>query len=450
MNVSQVRPDFVATGNVNTGAMPLYDRRDFMRIGLTGAVGLSLLPGKLFASSPEGVNLNATYKVVPVGNRQRPIVIIWLEGGMSHIDTFSPIPTAPANIRGPYSTIQTTVPGVRISEKLPLTARHADKMAILRNIQHGDHNHSTATSLMFSGSSLVRGNTSQYDSFSVRLGRYLGEANAGYVTFNADPGNPYLYPGIGQQDSLHVRQLQLQNTDAQNALNQGNTPYPSPFGEDFDRARHRGRMGLLGQLNRGALNTPATERWGVLSDRANSILDGDLNTAFDLSKVPARERDKYGRTPFGNSGLIAKRLVQAGAPFILINKVGWDNHSQIKNELDNNLPELDKVISSLFEDLGNRAIIVIGTEFGRTPQINGSNGRDHWPQSSFVVIGGAGVTGRAVGELDNAGFINTRGRDGIYRGELMGPSIARAAGYEFVEERVGVLTTNKLPYYPIF
>ena len=422
-------------------------RRDFLNIGLTTAAILSVFPGRILASQAgDQINFGANYKVVPVGNRQRPIVMIWLEGGMSHFDTFSPVPTAPDTIRGPYSTISTTAPGVRISEKLPLTARHMNKVALMRNIKHGDHNHSTATSLMFSGNSRTSGNNkSEIDSFTVRLGRYLGESRVGYTTFNSDLNNPYLNPGIGQSDSLYVKQT-AQDETILRALNSGNTPYPSPFGEGFDRARFRGRNSLLSQLDSGP-RTPQTSRWDTIRERAGSILDGDLNGSFDLSGVPPRERDKYGRTSFGNAGLITKRMIEAGAPFVLINKYGWDNHSRIREELDTSLPALDKVLSSLLEDIGDRAIVVVSTEFGRTP-MNTNAGRDHWPHSNFLFIGGAGITGRKYGELDNRGHVT--GPDGIFPGELMGPTIAKAAGYEFVEERAGVLTTNKLPYLPIF
>lgn len=422
-------------------------RRSFMKVGIgfAGSVALSAFPDRILASSTEGLNLSANWRVVPIPRvRQKPIFLIWLEGGLSHFDTFSPIPTAPDKIRGPYSQIQTSVPGVHLSEKLPLTARHMNKIALMRNIKHNDHNHSSATSLMLTGSSLTgSGNSnSKYDSFAVRLGKYLGQTQIGYVTFNADPGNPFLYPGVGQNESLHVKQQGTVN-------NEGATPYPSPFGEGFDRQRHRGRTNLLSQINSTSQigRSPATQRWNDLVDRANSMLDGDLNGAFDLTRVPDKIRDRYGKTSFGNAALIGKRLIDAGAPIITVNKVGWDNHSNIKDALDKNLPELDRILDALFVDIGDRVIIAVGTEFGRTP-MNSSNGRDHWAHSSFLLIGGAGINPRVYGELDNGGQV--AGEDGIFPGELAGPTIARAAGYEFVEERAGVLTSTKMPYLPIF
>lgn len=442
MRLSQIFP-FSLTPK---SSAPDVSRRNFMKVGLgfVGSVALSAFPDRILASSRDELNLGANWRVVPMpGVRQKPIVLIWLEGGLAHIDTFSPIPTAPDNIRGPYGQIQTSVPGVHISEKLPLTSRYMNRIALMRNIKHTDHNHSSATSLMLTGSSMAgSGNSnSKYDSFAVRLGRHLGQTHIGYITFNADPSNPYLYPGVGQNESLHVKQQGTVN-------NEGITPYPSPFGENFDRQRHRGRTNLLGQINRQATRNPATDRWNELQDRANSMLDGDLNGAFDLTRVPDRIRDRYGKTSFGNAALIGKRLIDAGAPIVTINKIGWDNHSGIKAALDTSLPELDRILSMLFEELGDRAIIALATEFGRTPVINTSSGRDHWPQSSFLLIGGAGINPRVYGRLDNTG--NIAGDDGIFPGELAGPTIARAAGYEFVEERNGVLTTTKMPYLPIF
>ena len=416
-------------------------RRDFIKTCL-GLGALSVVaPEELFAQI-EGVNLGANYRIVPVGTRQRPVVIFWLEGGMSHINTFNTIPGAQVEYRGPFNSIQTSVPGLRISEHLPLMANQMHRVALLKNIYHTQGDHRLATNRMFTGSDNERSGSPEYMPFTVRLKRHLDSDNvASYIVIKSD-GFYTPWAALGAGEALTVEK----NT---NTATVGNIPYRSPFGEGFDVSRHDGRVGLLNQLNSsGRVQGPPAERWDGLFDRASSALRGRLNGAFDLSRVPPAERERYGNTELGNSALVAKRLVEAGAPFITINNYLWDHHGNIGSALTarDRLPALDKALSSVIQDLGNRAIVVVASEFGRTPRVNSSAGRDHWPQSNFMIISGIGQ--KVIGELDNTGQII--GRDGRLNAALMGPTILRAAGYEIVEERSGVLTTNKIPYYPIF
>ncbi len=414
-------------------------RRNFLATA-AGLGALSLVaPEELFAQI-EGVNLAANYRIVPVGTRQKPVVIFWLEGGASHIDTFNTLPDAPVEYRGPHGSIQTSVPGLRISEHLPLMARQMHRVALLKNVHHTQGDHRLATNRMFTGSDDERSSVPVHTPFTVRLKKHLEGTNvAPYVAFKSD--GVYLWPALGSSEALTVDR----NADAATSPTM---PYRSPFGQGFDVARHNGRTGLLGQLNRtSSLSGPQVERWDTLTERANAALRGDLSRAFDLTSVPQVQRDRYGNTNLGNSALVARRLVAAGAPFIVINNLGWDHHGQIGNELRTRLPELDKATSSITQDLGNNAVVVIASEFGRTPLVNGSAGRDHWPRSNFMVISGIGQ--KVIGALDNTG--NITGKDGSFNAALMGPTILRAAGYEIVEERSGVLTTNKMPYYqPLF
>ena len=141
-------------------------------------------------------------------------------------------------------------------------------------------------------------------------------------------------------------------------------------------------------------------------------------------------------------------MVEAGTPQVLINHGGWDDHSHINESLDTKLPVLDLALSALLKDLLDQAIIVVGSEFGRTPKINGLQGRDHWPFSNFMIIAGPSVTPRVVGNIDNYGHII--GPDGKYQAEYIGATVFKAAGYELVEERNGLSTKEKMSYYPIF
>lgn len=431
-------------------------RRDFLKAGLSTVAVLSMFPDTLFARTGLDLNLNAKYKLVPVGSVQRPIILVWLEGGMTHLDSFCPNPDAPQGIRSPYGTIQTTQPGVRISSLLPRTARHLNQMVLMRNIKVADptSNHPTSTSYMFTGSSRTVGRDvaerAVHESFASRLGKHFTGNIPGYIAFSTQPGFKTFYPGMGHQDSFLIYQEQL---DYDNA---GNHPYRSPIIEGLDPQRIRERNALLRQIDNLNLRNEQTERWEQNVAGANRMLSGDFNRAFDLTRVPDRVRDMYGKTSFGNAAIVAKRMVDLGAPFIVVNNPGWDQHSKIKDEsqyslnpgLDYKLPEFDKVISALFTDLDDRAIIAIGTEFGRTPRINRDQGRDHWTKSGFLIIGGAGVAPKVFGRIDNSGEIT--GSDGIFWGELMMSTIAKAAGYEFREDRGGVVSAEPLAYYPIF
>lgn len=320
-------------------------------------------------------------------------------------------------------------------------------MILMRNISHGDPNHSSATNLMFTGKSNQVGTSRQNPSFAVKLGDHHNrEVPLGYITFNADPGNGFLYTGIGEKDSLHLRQLNLGNEQIE-TLNRGALPYTPPSGNDFDTARHTNRRVLLRELNRNSPDTAETRRWDMLNDRADSVINGRIREAFDLGRVPDRIRDRFGKTPFGNAALITVRLVRAGAPFILLNKFGWDHHGGLEGEMNAKMPELDRIIHLLFEELGDTAIIAIGSEFGRKPVMDdgGGTGRNHWPHAGFLVIGGAGIEHRLVDSLDNRGVITGH----KYPGELAMPSVAYAAGYAFRVKRDQTVTEVEVPHYPV-
>ncbi len=432
-------------------------RRGFLKTGFSTVVALSLFPDTLFARTGLDLNLNSKYKLVPVGNVQRPIVFVWLEGGMSHLDSFSPKPDAPQSIRSPYDTIQTVHPGIRISSMLPRTARHLDKMILMRNIKVRDplSNHPTSTAYMFTGSSRTEGRDvaerAVHESFASRFGKHFRGNIPGYIAFSTHPGFKTFYPGMGHQDSFLIYQEQYDHDNA------GNHPYNLPVQENVEPQRMEERNALLQQIDNFNIRNERTKRWDEQRAGANRIFNGNFSRAFDLTRVPDRVRDLYGKTSFGNAALTAKRMIDVGAPFIVVNNPGWDHHFNLTDEPQNSpfpglnykLPEFDKVISALFTDLGDRAILAIGTEFGRTPRINRDRGRDHWTKSSFLVIGGVGITPRVFGDIDNSGEIT--GRDGVFWGELMMSTIAKAAGYEFYEERAnGVLSAEPLAYYPIF
>ncbi len=420
--------------------LPL-SRREFLRMG-TVAAASAVLPDSIFGAPAT----QETYKVIEISNRPKPLIILWLQGGASHFDTFDPKPNAPAEIKGPFNSIDTTVPGVKVTDKLPLMARKMHEVALFRNLYHRQGDHGDATRLCLAGSH-ERSSPTQDSLFGkpklkpalVALSEHISRSNIGYTVFQANDGREP-YGGIQQQDALYV-QCEFRN----------NNVYRSPFGGSIDRDRLRNRMDLLRQLEQGApVSGLPTQRFDELRDRARSILDGDLNSAFDLNRVSNIERDRYGRNPMGNAALISKRLVQAGAPLILINDGWWDSHWDLRPDLERLVPRLDKALAALMDDLRNECIIVVASEFGRTPRMNNGNqlGRDHWPDSNFMLVTGRGVTPRVVGQTRNDGVIT--GNDGAYNAKDMGEAILNLAGYARVVTRNGVETSERFPTLPIF
>jgi len=420
---------------VGTIHLPI-NRRTFLETALTGLAATALFPTALFAED-ERISFD-NYRIVPLGRNQKPLIFFWLDGGLSHIDTFCPMLDAPQEVRGPYSTIATSVPSLRISEKLPHTANVMDKVLLMRNIYHTQQDHRAAINKHFTGNDGTINGPPTTKPFTVKLNDHLSQNNLGYVILTPDG---VASEGVGSRDALVVSR-NYYGRDHQNR------PYDMPQDRDFDRNRFRARQSLLGNIENRNLRGQEVERWSVLRERVNSIIDGDIDRAFDLSSIPEREKERYGKTDIGYAALTAKRMVGVGVPFILIFYREWDHHQNIKSSLDEKLPILDKALASLIEDLHDRAVIALGSEFGRAPSINSRSGREHWPQANVMLISGPRIPNGITGELTRDGYIT--GRDGPFKAELMGPTILRACGYELVEERAGVLSQNKMPFYPIF
>ena len=407
-------------------------------------------PNELYSSSSTvstvpRFDLRATHRVVPDGRSRKPVLFIWLGGGVSHIDSFCPLPGAPENIRGPFNSIPTRVPGLRISDQLPLMARRIHETALLKNIYHTEPEHRLATNIAFTGSDSQNvERVPIYKPFTTRFDKYLSDNNLGrHMIFKTHYGN--FYEAMGAYDSLIV----YRNKNENNTYRDPDRPYWSPFGEDVDIERLQGQTALLGRLNSARnLRGPQFDRWDELVRGAVSMSVGDLNKAFDLSRVEPRVRDRYPNTDFGNSALIASRLIDVGAQFITLSDDRWDDHSEIERELKVKLPELDRILASLIDDLGDRAVIVVASEFGRLPRQTHTDGRapgrNHWPFSNFMLVHGIGQ--KVIGELDNSGRI----RGTAFDAKLLGPTIFKLAGYELVEERSDrELTNYAMPYYPI-
>jgi hypothetical protein len=407
-----------------------FNRRSLLKAGALGLAGLHL-PALLRAEAARRPPARA-----------RSIIFLNQFGGPSHLDTFDLKPEAPENIRGEFRPIATSVPGTHVCEHLPRLARLADRYALLRAVSHGMRNHNSASYYCLTGVAppqddiRLRDTLDLYPAYGSTVSR-LRPAAAGLPSFVA-------YPHVLRDGSV---------TPGQHASFLGKTYDPLFFRDDpngpsfrlpelslpawLTPERLQDRRSLLRILDEqsDALETSATARGlEAYYERAFAMLaSARVRRAFDLGQEPAPLRERYGRTTYGQSCLLARRLVEAGVRFVTVYFAatigngaaadgGWDTHRHNFSDLrDRLLPVTDRAVSALLEDLGGRGLltetlVVWMGEFGRSPRIGGNpsfgpDGRDHWPQCYSVLLAGGGVHGGAVhGGSDRQGAYPVHGR----------------------------------------
>ena len=377
-------------------------RRQFLRIGGLSALGLSL-PGFLRLQ-----HLAAAAGTKP--KKDVNCILLWMQGGPSHHDTFDPKPDAPAEVRGEFGTIPTTLPGVRFTEHLLHLARQTDKFSIIRGHDPKNGSHGFADHLMLSGHrpnpSLVyptygsvvakeRGYRNGIFPF-VQLGRYIDRRfNGGVAGILGDQYNPFEVDEDPSAPAFKVRDLSLANGP--------------------DRARLERRYQMLTELDhyqrKVEESAGAVRARDTFYEKAHGLIASPAaKRAFDLSQEPDRVREAYGRNSLGQSCLLARRLIEAGVHFVTVADGGWDTHqNNFKSLKDRLLPRLDQGYAALLQDLHDRGLldstlVVWFGDFGRTPKINPSAGRDHWATAGVACMGGGGVkTGTVVGATNPLG-----------------------------------------------
>src|SRR5262245_2842078 len=370
--------------------------------------------------SPAGAR--AARGMSPSRGSIRSCILVFFYGGPSHFETFDPKPDAPAEVRGEYRTIATAVPGVRVSEYLLRTARILDRMALVRSMHHPMRNHNSAAAETLTGRTpaggdqeLLTDDPRGLPTLGSAVGYALGR-RAGVLPYVALPYTLYNVvqlpgqsPGLlgGAYDRFQVE------TD----------PSAPAFRiAAFDRAADLGgRAALLRRLDRAPL-PGAAARAGAYRERALRLLASpEVRRLFDLSKEPARLRERYGRHRLGQSLLLARRLVEGGVNFVAAfdgqtngQDANWDSHEKLFVRHRTLVPPSDQAVSALIEDLDARGLlattlVVALGEFGRTPKINKSGGRDHWPDCYSTMLAGGGVVGGAVhGASDRIGAYPAR------------------------------------------
>jgi len=354
-------------------------RRDLLRAGTAGIAGLTLA---------DLLRLRA--EASPTRGRARSIIMIHLSGGPSHVDTYDPKPEAAVEIRGEFKAISTNVDGIQIGELFPLQARIMDRLALVRSVARvlpEEH----ASSLMCTGYGFqerrVQGDHPSVGAVLTHLRADAQPAIPPYVSLR----------GVDYESGLGAAFLGG-GCEPLNASGPGRDDLKLRVTDP----RHHGRRRLLERLDafRRQVDHRGVENQDVFSRRALEIISSTATyDAMDVSKEPKKLRESYGNDHF----LLARRLVEAGVRCVAIQSGGWDTHEQNFRSLRDLMPRLDRAFSTLMEDLRQRGleqetVVVMWGEFGRTPKVNGSAGRDHWPQVMSAVLAGGGLrTGQVVG-----------------------------------------------------
>lgn len=337
-------------------------------------------------------------------------IVFWTHGGMSQQDTYDMKPDAPAEFRGMYRPIATAVPGIRITERFPRQAKVMNRLSIVRSVNHQNAIHAPSAHWMqtgYFGPTLAR-NAPQKPSFGSVIARSRG-SQSHMPPYVAVPRAE----AFGYQGAVYLGA-------AYNPFEVGSDPNARDFRvpnltlpRDLPLQSLQNRTKLLQEfdtLRRDVDQTGTLEGLNSFKVQALEMVTGDrVRNAFDINKESPRLRDHYGRHLYGQSALLARRLVEAGTTCVTINTGYWDHHDDIEKGLEQHLPPLDAAIGALVEDLEDRGmlddvVIYCAGEFGRTPLINGHAGRDHWAECFSVLVGGGGLkSGRVVGASEARG-----------------------------------------------
>jgi hypothetical protein len=373
-------------------------RRDVLRVGSLAALGLSLpefLRARALAGSP---------------GKDVSCILLWLQGGISHIDSFDPKPDAPAEIRGEFGVIPTRVPGISVCDTLPRLAQHQDRFSILRSLNPRNGSHGVADAYMLTGHPFNQSIT--YPSFGSVVAKEKGDRNrmppyvqlgqnidqrfgGGVAGYLGDQYNPFVLPGDASNPAFTVRDVTL------------------PGGVDHERFQRR--MKVLDTVDTWQAhvesNPAALEAADTFYKKAYSLVTApQAKKAFDIGREDPRMRDRYGRHSLGQACLLARRLVESGVRFVTVTDGGWDTHQNNFAALkDRLLPRLDTALSALLQDLYDRGtidstLVLVLSDFGRTPKVNPSAGRDHWSTAGIALLAGAGIRPAvAVGQTNALG-----------------------------------------------
>ena len=381
-------------------------RRDFLRVGALAPLGFSLA---------DLLRLNARGAEDSVGRtaRAKSVILVYLGGGISHHDSFDYKPDAPPEIRGKYRSIPSNVPGTHVGELLPRMAKTMDKVCLVRSQSHENDHHETATNWVLSGR--FGSAFGDYPAMGAVVAHELGFAGL-LPPYVAVPRNPSFTWELGRSAFLGGRYESFKAGDPNQA---GYKVRDLTVAEPLALPAVERRRTLLAAVDTLSAKIQGNDQLATYDEfrgrAAEMILNTEAQAAFDIEKESEKVRDEYGRTTFGQSALLARRLVERGVRFVTVNFGGWDHHAKIWEGLEKKVPDFDQGFAALVTDLAQRGLlkdtlVVAMGEFGRTPKINKDNGRDHWAKAGSMLFAGAGVQGgKVIGATDREGaFVTER------------------------------------------
>jgi hypothetical protein len=381
-------------------------RRDCLRLGLSTLLGGGLV---------HALRVRVLGGETPApGAKATGCILIWMDGGPTHYETFDPKPDAPKEIRGEFTPIATRIPGVQFAQHLPRLAAAADRLAVVRSIRHDQGNHGAGNHYMMTGAPpRIPVGCGAFVSFHPSLGSVVAHergAPAGLPAYFSMPemsrsGGPNFlgakYAPFVVADNPNSPGFRVRDV----ALPQGLAE-----GRFESRKAVRARVDRMLRFHEPTAGDPVAALDEHYQQAFDLVASPQAQAAFDVGREPDRVRDRYGRTPFGQRALLARRLVEAGVPFVTLYEGGWDHHTKLFTSLAQRLPPFEATIAALIEDLDQRGlldstlVLALG-EFGRTPQINKDAGRDHWSNAMSVLFAGGGTPGgQVVGATDKKGF----------------------------------------------
>jgi hypothetical protein len=373
-------------------------RREFIRAGFLGIAGLTL---------SDLLTIEKAQALQGKTSNNKSVILIWMHGGPSQLDTFDLKPDAPSEYRGTYKPISTNVPGIQISEMLPLHAKIMDKCTIHRAMTTPNSEHWSAARWFLTGH-LTMANPRQpmWPSMGSIAARALGAKIQGmppYVVMNDG--------GFGHHGATYIG-------GAYNPIRVGDDSYGNEAGltgvlsdkeiiPSLTTARLEQRKNLLENIDtlRRKIDKRLEDTDTIRQEAFEILLGNRAREAFDVTREDPKIREFYGDR-WGADALLARRLIEHGARFVTLNTGYWDDHSHIKRQLDNKLPRQDRAVHALITDLSHRGmledtLIIAAGEFGRTPLINADGGRDHWGQvQSILISGGKYKHGQVIGSTN--------------------------------------------------
>ena len=386
------------------------NRRTALKAGFLGLLGLT--QADVLRAQAQGQ-----------ASRRKSVILMWLDGGPSQLETYDPKPDASTEYRGPYGVIRTNVPGIIISDILPLHSQHMDKMVLLRSMHHNTGDHFAGAHWMLTGRGGASGvdTTPRHPSMGSYASRVLGPNQPGIPAYVGLPSaqSVYLFPGYQGAAYLGAayHPFEVDREIRYLSANYNSVRIGSPrMMQNLAQAqtgRMQQRLSMMQAFDSARRDLDQTGTMETMDryqqQAADMILGTRARAAFDIDREPLRLAERYGPGPWGRYTLMARRLVEAGVTFVTVDMPHWDDHSNIKDGHGYKLPHVDRAVGALLEDLQERGmlndvLLIVMGEFGRTPRINTGQpgipipGRDHWGDAFSVMLAGGGLRcGQVVG-----------------------------------------------------